>query len=148
MQSTLSIQVLFGNLLEKKEIDFFGSHAWTADSEKQFISKIQELFSLVRDHASNVDLQFKIETKDISELLFLLNKKKNKSIEINPIKLSLREIEILGLIMQGLTNVMIAEKLFISYETVKTHRKNILEKTGSKNTAYLINYYHQTFFEK
>jgi DNA-binding CsgD family transcriptional regulator len=50
--------------------------------------------------------------------------------------------------MQGLTNVMIAEKLFISYETVKTHRKNILEKTGSKNTACLINYYHQTFFEK
>ena len=148
MQNTLSIQVLFGNLLEKKEIDFFGAHEWNPDSEKQFILKIQELFTLVRDHASNVDLQFKIETRDISELSFLLNKKKNRKIEINPTKLSLREIEILGLIMQGLTNVMIAEKLFISYETVKTHRKNILEKTGSKNTACLINYYHQTFFEK
>ncbi|MBL0133790.1 MAG: helix-turn-helix transcriptional regulator [Chitinophagaceae bacterium] len=50
--------------------------------------------------------------------------------------------------MQGHTNNDIAEKLFISYETVKSHRKNILEKTGAKNTAALINYYHQTFFEK
>lgn len=148
MQTTLSIHVLYGNLLEKKEIDFFGSHEWTIESEKQFILKIQELFGLVRDHASTVDLQFIVETNDISHVSFYLNKKKNKNVEISPIKLSLREIEVLGLIMQGLTNNMIAEKLFISYETVKTHRKNILEKTGSKNTACLINYYHQTFFEK
>jgi DNA-binding NarL/FixJ family response regulator len=144
----LSIQVFFGNLLEKKEIDFFGTSEWTIESEKQFISKVQELFGMVRDHASNVDLQFNIETKDISHLSFILNKKKNKNIEINTAKLTLREIEVLGLIMQGLTNNMIAQKLFISYETVKTHRKNILDKTGSKNTACLINYYHQTFFEK
>ncbi len=54
----------------------------------------------------------------------------------------------IGLIMQGFTNNEIAEKLFISYETVKSHRKHILLKTGAKNTAALINYYHQTFFDK
>ncbi len=62
--------------------------------------------------------------------------------------LSIREIEVLGLIMLGYTNHQIAEKLFISYETVRSHRKNILTKTGASNTAALINYYHQTFFEK
>jgi DNA-binding CsgD family transcriptional regulator len=50
--------------------------------------------------------------------------------------------------MLGYTNHQIAEKLFISYETVRSHRKNILTKTGASNTAALINYYHQTFFEK
>jgi DNA-binding CsgD family transcriptional regulator len=57
-------------------------------------------------------------------------------------------MEVLGLIMQGLTNQEIADKLFISFETVRSHRKNILLKTGSKNTASLINYYHQTFSDR
>ncbi len=60
----------------------------------------------------------------------------------------MREIEILGLIMLGYTNQQIAEKIFVSFETVRSHRKHILEKTGAKNTAALINYYHETFFEK
>ena len=64
------------------------------------------------------------------------------------ILLTRREKEVLELIANGMTNNMIAEKLFISYETVKSHRKHILVKTAAKNTAALINYYHHTFFEK
>jgi DNA-binding NarL/FixJ family response regulator len=51
--------------------------------------------------------------------------------------LSKREKEVLRLMFDGLTNKEIAGKLFISFETVKSHRKNILHKTGSKNTAAL-----------
>jgi len=54
--------------------------------------------------------------------------------------LSEREIEILKLIMEGLTNVLIAEKLYLSNRTVDTHRKNILAKLGLKNTAALVKY--------
>lgn len=49
-----------------------------------------------------------------------------------------REIEIIRLISEGLTSDQIAEKLFISIHTVKTHRKNILRKTGMHNTPDLI----------
>lgn len=49
-----------------------------------------------------------------------------------------REKEVLQLIAEGLTNVEIAEKLFISIPTVNTHRKSILEKFEVKNTATLI----------
>lgn len=49
--------------------------------------------------------------------------------------LSRREKEVLNLMFDGLTNKEIAQKLFISLETVKSHRKHILDKTGSKNTA-------------
>ena len=51
---------------------------------------------------------------------------------------SKREIDIIKLIGNGLSNAEIAEKLFISILTVKKHRNNILSKSDSKNTAQLI----------
>jgi DNA-binding CsgD family transcriptional regulator len=49
-----------------------------------------------------------------------------------------RELEILQLIYQGLSNQEIAEKLYISRRTVEFHRSNLLAKTHSGNTADLI----------
>ena len=51
---------------------------------------------------------------------------------------SKREIDIIRLIGNGLNNNQIAENLFISTQTVKKHRTNILKKSDSKNTAELI----------
>jgi DNA-binding NarL/FixJ family response regulator len=50
-------------------------------------------------------------------------------------ELSKREIEVLELIGQELTNKQIADKLFISTRTVDTHRRNLMQKLGVKNTA-------------
>ncbi|MDA9773789.1 response regulator transcription factor [Saprospiraceae bacterium] len=55
-------------------------------------------------------------------------------------KLSGRELEILTLICQELTNKEIAEQLFISSRTVEGHRNRILEKTQSKNTVGIVLY--------
>src|SRR3954467_14977688 len=46
-----------------------------------------------------------------------------------------RELEILQLIALGLTSQDIANKLFISKNTVETHRKNMLAKLNVNNTA-------------
>ena len=54
--------------------------------------------------------------------------------------LTKREKEILGLITEGLTNMQIAEKLFISIDTVDSHRKNLYSKLNVKNTAMLMRY--------
>ncbi len=54
--------------------------------------------------------------------------------------LSEREIDVLLGICRGLSTQEIADKLFLSKRTVDTHRANILEKTGSKNTASLVVY--------
>ena len=52
--------------------------------------------------------------------------------------LTRREIEILRLIADGDTNVVIAEKLCVSPLTVDSHRKNLIMKLDAKNTASLI----------
>lgn len=51
-----------------------------------------------------------------------------------------RELEILQLIALGLTSQDISQKLFISKNTVETHRKNLLAKLNVKNTASLLKF--------
>jgi DNA-binding NarL/FixJ family response regulator len=59
--------------------------------------------------------------------------------------LTKREKEILLLIFTGLTNNEIAEKLFLSADTIKTHRKNMMRKLDIKNTAGLVKYAVENF---
>ena len=54
--------------------------------------------------------------------------------------LSAREMEIIGLVADGLTNQEIAEKLTISKRTVDNHVSNMFTKTGSKNRVALLNW--------
>ena len=51
-----------------------------------------------------------------------------------------REIDVLKLICQELTNQEIADKLHISVRTVDAHRRNLLQKTGARNTAGLVKF--------
>ncbi|MCS6905473.1 MAG: response regulator transcription factor [Bacteroidia bacterium] len=60
--------------------------------------------------------------------------------EVKPEELTAREIEILKLIAQQLTNQEIAEKLLISPRTVHSHRRSLMQKIGVKNTAGLVRY--------
>ena len=53
-------------------------------------------------------------------------------------ELTARELEVLKLIAEGLTNGEISDKLFTSKRTIETHRQNIITKTQAKNTAALI----------
>ncbi|MEY2963645.1 MAG: Protease production enhancer protein [Bacteroidota bacterium] len=60
----------------------------------------------------------------------------------NPIinRLSKREIEIIQLICDQLTNDEISKKLFLSKRTIDNHRQNILNKLGMNNTAGLVRF--------
>ena len=148
MFSTLCVNIKSTTRSDKEEIKFYQAEEWSHETEKQFLAKIQDVFSIARQLSKTLQVYITIETLEADKISFLLQRKINNQFEIKDQKLSLREIEVLGLIMEGLTNHEMAEKLFISYETVRSHRKNILEKTGARNTVALINYYHQTFFEK
>jgi DNA-binding CsgD family transcriptional regulator len=52
--------------------------------------------------------------------------------------LSNREKEVYKLLLEGMTSEAIAGRLNISVNTVNTHRRNILEKTGARSTLDLL----------
>jgi DNA-binding CsgD family transcriptional regulator len=54
--------------------------------------------------------------------------------------LSSREIEVLGLVSKGFVSKQIADKLFLSVNTVNNHRQNILDKVRAANTSEAISY--------
>ena len=54
--------------------------------------------------------------------------------------LTKREMQVLTLVAQGKSNKEVAEELFISTKTVDSHKTNILEKLGLRNTAELVRY--------
>ncbi|MES2241129.1 MAG: response regulator transcription factor [Bacteroidota bacterium] len=75
---------------------------------------------------------FSTATKNISKL--------NKS-NLNPeYQLTAREIEIITLIALEFSGKEISEQLFISVNTVETHRKNIMKKLQAKNTIGLVKF--------
>jgi DNA-binding NarL/FixJ family response regulator len=61
-----------------------------------------------------------------------------KSTEI--ITLTERELQIVQLLAKEYTNDKIAKELTISYRTVESHRKNIMQKTKAHNLAGLLKY--------
>lgn len=65
--------------------------------------------------------------------------KRNHKLVVD-LPLTSRETEVLKLILKEYSNQEIADELFISPRTVDAHKRNLLEKTGSKNTAGLVLY--------
>jgi len=69
------------------------------------------------------------ESKKKKDLLKSLSDLSKAKIEM----LTRREMEILALISESMTNEEIAQKLFLSTKTVKTHVRNIFEKTNIRS---------------
>jgi DNA-binding NarL/FixJ family response regulator len=55
----------------------------------------------------------------------------------NKIELTRRESELLRLIAEGYTNIEIADKMYLGYETIRSYRKNLHLKLDAHNTAEL-----------
>ena len=70
----------------------------------------------------------------------ILHSMRNRSTLPEIPQFSKREVEILKLLSEELTSQQIADKLFISFHTVESHRKNMLMKAGVKNTVGLIRF--------
>jgi len=83
---------------------------------------------------------FSDEVKNIIMMNMVKKKSHVSKISGERIPITSREKDVLGYIVKEFTNQEIADKLFISVRTVDAHRRNLLEKTGSRNTAGLVKY--------
>lgn len=72
-------------------------------------------------------------------------KKIQREFNDTAIELSLREEQVLQLMSKGFNNAYIAEKLFLSTETIKSHKKNIKIKFNLTSTEDLIEFSHKHF---
>lgn len=64
--------------------------------------------------------------------------KLNKSASAKEIILSERELQVLSLISEGLTNNEIADKIYLSAHTIASHRKNLMKKFEANNNVDLV----------
>lgn len=81
-----------------------------------------------------------IISKQNSDLLWKYNLNEKKWEKEIRIKLSDREAEILRLYAQGLTINEIADKIFVSPDTVKFHRRKLFEKIGVQNITEALSF--------
>ncbi|NJN27537.1 MAG: response regulator transcription factor [Cyclobacteriaceae bacterium] len=77
-------------------------------------------------------------SSEVTEIIMENLTKSKKSKIALEVPLSNREKEVLHLIVKEYSNQEIADTLFISPRTVDAHKRNLLDKTGSKNIAGLV----------
>lgn len=113
---------IVSNLIKKAEV-------------KGFLSKSMNKNELVKA----INLVSSGESYFSAEILSEVRNYEKQEREGQLLSLTGREIEIIKMIDRGLTNKDIANQLFISEQTVSTHRKNIFRKTETKNVPNLLN---------
>lgn len=95
-----------------------------------------ELVNAIKTVANgNPYISHKISANMLKNTNYSLRDEDRTEVDLSP-----RELEILNLIAEGYTNSEIADRIFTSKRTVETHRKNLIDKTGTKNTAALIKF--------
>src|SRR5688572_795418 len=135
--------------------DFITKHSWLiiygiAMAALMFLLKWLELRLIIFDHAFEIYvgaiasiftglgiwLALKLSKPKVQTVVvekevyvrrdsFLLNER-----ELNNLNLSKRELEVLQLMAEGLSNHEIAERLYVSLSTIKTHSRNLFDKLG------------------
>ena len=113
---------------EQQEYKWFTG--WARAFRKHADGRVKELLCV------DVDLSPRMDTED--QLIQALRENLRQKNRLLIKGLRKRELEILSLICQGMSTKAIADKLYISVNTVSTHRKNIQHKLGTANVADLV----------
>lgn len=124
--------VLISNYKERQYVEAFLDDGTGASGKAYLLkTKLSESAELIRaievvaEGAAYLDIEIQ------NELLNLVSKSPNSILK----DLTRREMEVLGLMAEGHTNISIARKLSVSERTVETHVNNIFSKLGLSSEA-------------
>lgn len=121
-------------LSETKKIPFIYLTSYAEKGILEIAKKTQPMAYIVKPFTEkDLFANLEISMYNFSKLHFStgLNKEQIDSISKNP--LSEREYEVLIYLNKGFNNSQIAEELFVSVNTIKTHLRNIYEKLNTRN---------------
>jgi len=129
----------------------------TTYNDKEFISELllagvsgyvmknatkAELVTAIRKAlAGEVYYSSEVHSRIMDDYLGQIRREKNR--EGSGVVLTPRETEIVRLLAKEYTNEKIAAALHISFRTVETHRKNIMQKTKAQNLAGLVKFAYE-----
>jgi two-component system response regulator NreC len=101
------------------------------------ISSEELLFALKHIHGGG-----KYISANLSHQLFVRPQQSSRvpATETTDLEFNSREIEVLNLISQGMTNGEMGEKLFLSKRTVEGHRRSLIDKVQCRNSAELVKF--------
>ncbi len=106
-------------------------------------SKLELINAIKKVAAGGIYFSDEVHTSIMQGYTKASQKNKDDVIAFTP-----REIDILQLLIKEYNNEKIADKLNISYRTVETHRKNMMQKTKSHNLAGLLRFAYNNGFIK
>jgi two-component system response regulator NreC len=121
----------------------------TMHDEQSLVKKLLEIGAdgYILKNSSKTELEMAIRQiqsgkKHFSSEVTMILLEEESPAEVNAQlkQLTEREIEILKLISEGLSNKEIGDQLFISHRTVDTHRTNLMKKLDVHNVAGLIRF--------
>jgi two-component system, NarL family, response regulator LiaR len=112
----------------------------TDNASDIYLGLIAVLFTLLGIWVATQLVKPKIETVIIEKEVYVTTSDAPPAndAELKKLNLTARETEVLLLITQGHTNAEIADRLFLSLSTIKTHVSNLLVKMEVKNRAQAI----------
>ena len=137
-QKNAKILILTGENKIKRIADLFkmGIHGFV---EKHNNSKtVIDAITCIRNGKEYVGEQLREKVLQT----FLNSKPENKDITLSELLDSItnRELEVIQLICDGCNSKEISDRLFISFNTVETHRRHIFQKLNIRNSTALVRF--------
>jgi DNA-binding NarL/FixJ family response regulator len=115
--------------ISKNDADLFGAISAGADGYLLKNAEPEELRRAILQVSEGMSVLSPQITRQVMQAV---NSEMSRSPDFN---LSSREMDVLGCLAQGQTTLQIADSLYISENTVKTHVRHILEKLEASNRA-------------
>lgn len=144
IESLVEIKILYGilhNILDNEQLakEYISMSLQLAEKENLMIFFVEEggrIGKLLGDILSDPPEKQTLALRKFTESIILaLEKKKKGSQDFYMDPLSTREIEVLKLMVEDLSNKEISDKLYVSVNTIKTHAKNIYLKLEVDNRS-------------
>lgn len=105
-----------------------------------YIGLVALIFTVLGVWVANQLAKPKVKTIIIEKEIHILPTKNStvNEVELNKLNLTAREYEVLQLLVKGSSNAEIADKLFLSLSTIKTHVSNLFVKMDVKSRTQAI----------